>query len=634
MVYNWEGKEAECYRLYVEEKKSLDEVMEVFRAEGFNPSKRAFQTQFKRWDFPSKQNPAHKNAALVARVKELWEKNTSQKEMLIILSEEGLQIKERELMRVRAKNRWLLRVPNGMKSALKPASGAQSGVQSQNIMQELEQAIMEENANADEAKAQAEKEGAAVQRPSSPELDPEVIRKRQQRLERLQAESDERWRTRKRRRRTRGWAGMPADPEGPPRFPSETTIDESKAYLNMDNDLYRQVREQFQSICEEEGVLKKTIAGPDKWTEVKDRLIRENAHLQNVFWNDPQPHQQNGQPSKHDQKALSLDVICTDVTKRMRTLECRMTIAEAKNALSINPEESRQIRHAFYATLKADHFTSKLEAGDSHWNELKEQWIAESDLLQRILAPGDADPNHELKKKALEVLCRDVMKRHRDDQTKRDPTRKKQINTGPGPGPAPPSINSHALPRSYSSTTNIVIRQEQHENNNQPQTQPQPLSHPSDLQIDPSLLLAANDPSVMQGHHDTYPPPYADPGYASASHAQAAVPAPIPVYFRLHPHSSLSLGAHSKQLWLGALQIGTVAEIRSLAMREHPGTIVVRIEGVVTHRGGEGHSEREMVYAIDDEAELGGYLAHVAGGKVTFVVMLAPAAGQGESGFV
>jgi len=95
-----------------------------------------------RWDFPSKQNPAHKNAALVARVKELWEKNTSQKEMLIILSEEGLQIKERELMRVRAKNRWLLRVPNGMKSALKPASGAQSGVQSQNIMQELEQAIM------------------------------------------------------------------------------------------------------------------------------------------------------------------------------------------------------------------------------------------------------------------------------------------------------------------------------------------------------------------------------------------------------------------------------------------------------------------------------------------------------------
>ena len=62
--------------------------------------------------------------------------------MLATLSEEGFQIKERELMRVRAKNRWLLRVPNGMKSALKPASSAQSAAQSQSIMRELEQAIM------------------------------------------------------------------------------------------------------------------------------------------------------------------------------------------------------------------------------------------------------------------------------------------------------------------------------------------------------------------------------------------------------------------------------------------------------------------------------------------------------------
>lgn len=36
--------------------------------------------------------------------------------MLRILLEEGFDIKERELMRVRAKNRWLLRVPNGTKN--------------------------------------------------------------------------------------------------------------------------------------------------------------------------------------------------------------------------------------------------------------------------------------------------------------------------------------------------------------------------------------------------------------------------------------------------------------------------------------------------------------------------------------
>ncbi|KAJ0376996.1 hypothetical protein COL922a_014130, partial [Colletotrichum nupharicola] len=91
------------------------------------------------------------------------------------------------------------------------------------------------------------------------------------------------------------------------------------------------------------------------------------------------------------------------------------------------------IRNAFYNTLKQDHFTSKLEAGDEHWKELKEQWIQGSDLLQRILAPGSADPEHATKLKALEVLCRDVMKRLRDVQTKRDSSRKRQA----------PSTNIH-----------------------------------------------------------------------------------------------------------------------------------------------------------------------------------------------
>lgn len=73
MVYDWEGKEAECYRMYVEEKRSLDEVMDFWKQRSFTPrhvvgfaptvlygrrlkretrvltanSKRAFQTQFK-----------------------------------------------------------------------------------------------------------------------------------------------------------------------------------------------------------------------------------------------------------------------------------------------------------------------------------------------------------------------------------------------------------------------------------------------------------------------------------------------------------------------------------------------------------------------------------------------------------
>ncbi|KAI2282383.1 hypothetical protein LOZ03_006832, partial [Ophidiomyces ophidiicola] len=257
MVYEWESKRAVCYRLYIEEKKSLEDIIEIMRTEyQFCPSKRAFQTQFKRWGFPSKQNPAHKNVDLVARVKDLWERNENQRDMLRILNEEGYEIKERELMRLRSKNRWLLRVPNGMKAGSvddgeplgdgqdhhdhdhnqspdqppTPAVGEQDG-----LMPGTGAEGMEHDAAATAAAANAEMyDGTTKSLP----LEPMSQAKRQERLARLQEESDARWATKKRRRRTRGWAGLPADPPGPPRFPSETTLDESKMYLCLDEATY------------------------------------------------------------------------------------------------------------------------------------------------------------------------------------------------------------------------------------------------------------------------------------------------------------------------------------------------------------------------------------------------------------
>ena len=130
----------------------------------FAPSKRAFQTQFRKWEFPSKQNPAHRNVDLVSRVKELWEQNYSQRDMLKTLNDEGYEIKERELMRVRAKNRWLLRIPNGSKAT--PA-------------EELFQAQL--------------LEVAGLADTDTTELPEEIARKRKERHDQLQAESDERW---------------------------------------------------------------------------------------------------------------------------------------------------------------------------------------------------------------------------------------------------------------------------------------------------------------------------------------------------------------------------------------------------------------------------------------------------------
>jgi hypothetical protein len=37
MVYSWDDKEAVCHQLYVEERRSLDEVMSYWEIRGFTP---------------------------------------------------------------------------------------------------------------------------------------------------------------------------------------------------------------------------------------------------------------------------------------------------------------------------------------------------------------------------------------------------------------------------------------------------------------------------------------------------------------------------------------------------------------------------------------------------------------------
>lgn len=588
-----------------------------------------------------------------------------QKEMVDILQSEGFQINDRELMRVRLRFKWLLRERRGKgekRKANADASARKSWKRDKNaasgseVVNQIANDILqdgssdEEGASGDEQDVQTrddvEEESEQTHDEPAP-LNPEEALRRQIRHEQLQIESAEKWRTRKRRRRTRGWAGLPADAPGePPRFPSETTLDESKAYLSLDNTLYRQVRQQFQAICEEENVTKKTMAGPDKWAQLKHRLIGESEHLSNVFDQDPEAKQQIGtMPTPSNSKALSIDVICTDVTKRMRILGSRMSIPEAKNILGLNPEQTRKVRTAFLNILKIDHFTNKYETGDQHWVELKEAWIKDSDLLTQTLAGGDTDPKHAEKTRAVEVLARDVMKRLRAENCQKDPSQKKQINQGPGPGPAPPTVASH------SSRIRTNARNGREEsgvpNTTQASLDLTSLSSSSDLQIDPSLLLAASDPSLIpdaqnhiQQHSQHHPQPQSQHGYAFAPPppSQFLPSLPLPIYFRLHPHSSTSLP--HKTVWLGILQSGRVAELRSLAMREHPGTVIVRIEGLIVHKingmQGQGQVEREAMIPIEEEDELAAYLEHATGsggnGKATFVVLMAPAAAAGAGG--
>ena len=58
-------------------------------------------------------------------------------------------------------------------------------------------------------------------------------------------------------------------------------------------------------------------------------------------------------------------------------------------------------------------------------------------------------------------------------------------------------------------------------------------------------------------------------------------------------------------------------------MREHPGTVVHRIEGSIMYRDEQG--EREVFLEVADDEEVGAYFEHVRReekGKATFVVLL------------
>ncbi|KAI1872135.1 uncharacterized protein JN550_004338 [Neoarthrinium moseri] len=367
--------------------------------------------------------------------------------MLRILNDEdGFDIKPRELVRVRSRHRWLLRTPN---SAPKTAGDLDTIADvigdSHDPHMELDLPLGGTSSGLTDEQQRAEVPGNGQS--------PELAAKQRERLQQLEAQSALRWETRKRRRRTRGWAGLPADPPGPPRFPSETTIDEGRAILGLDLGLYREIRSHFARICEDQDVSKKTIAGPERWEGVKDRLIQEVPHLQSVMWMDKEDA---------SSKKLALDVICTDVTKRMRTMETKMTIADAKKVLGSNPEETRTIRQEFLKLLKEDRFTSKTEAGQEHWDGLKKKWTGDSNILQRLLAEGTLDPMHGEKLRAVEILATDVMKRLRDDQTKRDPSRKKQVQRGNTP--LPMGVDE---PPQHVEISTVVMNSPDHDDNQQ-----------------------------------------------------------------------------------------------------------------------------------------------------------------------
>lgn len=569
-------------------------------------SKRAYQAQFRRWEFPSKHQPALKNDQLVARIKELWERNLSQAEMLRILNDEdGYHIKSRELNRVRSMHRWLLRVPTGKTkdgANLSPDAGASHG----------------EDDGADD-ELQMDLQGPSYVLPGVPDLGSQL---KEERNRKMQAQSAELWATKKRRRRTRQYAGMPADPPGPPRFPSETTLGESQAILGLDKTAYTAVRDKFQSLCEGARITKKTVAGPEAWESAKQSLIAEFQQLQDALW-----------VSKEnlDKKKLALDVICSDVTKRMRSGgEKELLLADAKNILGLNPEESRKVRSAFYKILQADGFTSKVAMGPQLWKELKQKWIDESDMLRRILSRLDDVQSHEMKTRAVEALARDVMKRLRDDQNRGKGPKQTRARSSEEPATGEDFQEDATVMDNMGEDVSGFGNQmlvppnagdSQHGHAHTSRLIPDQLLGPQmglQVPMDPhlgsSMLLDPNAQNPFVNPHQQFlagpspmeaPSPFDPAPPAVFQTAPITNTGPRPVYLQVVSPGNIDPSVGPTIVFLTSQSLD---ELRQLAEQRFPGSTCVRVEGLFKMPG---IQVQYIPVEIENDAHLSAYLAQI-----------------------
>jgi hypothetical protein len=659
--------------------------------------------QFRRWAFPSKQNPAHKNDRLVARIRELWEKNYTQANMLRILRDDGFDIKQRELMRVRTRNRWLLRMPNPSKTSVPD-----------NAVVAPQDAHLDHALNRGSSVGEGELGMPATHSNAADDgtmIDENQTQGHSETPEALPPDTGSR--SRKSRRRPKVPSGESLDPPETLRYPSETTLDESRKTLHLDADLYREVRASFAQICESHGVSKKTIAGPVRWEAAKERLIQMTPHLRAVMWT-------NKDNLNH--KKLALDVICTDVTKRLRGMQYKMTIADAKNRLGSNPEESRIIRQDFLAILQGTSLTSKTQAGPEQWEDLKDRWIQQSTTLQKLLTAGATGSSYADKLKAADAIASDVLKRLRDDQARkgtREPTKplapsaRKSKPTSPATRAArqPLQVESLAdnmrvtensdsavgeefarlgrlsqfhhissalgeieqadqaqLPNNDSSNqllpssplrspsravshihqgnsplstplsnSTSLMHSPSHSHHSQMLPSDVGMLDPTGLPIDPQIeaplpvLLNPHTPDssrhvhtpylspslsqTQQRHHPHGLPasPFVPQHFTSHPTTPQALP-PVAVYLRLHPSSTVNIAS---PVWIAMLTSRRFAELRQVVVKDMPGAICGRVEGIL---------DGDMTIDITRDDELTAYLAVVegrredGGGPPTFYV--------------
>ncbi|KAM7207127.1 hypothetical protein V8F33_000226 [Rhypophila sp. PSN 637] len=666
MVYKWETHREECYELYVNQGKTVPQLAEYLRTKyGFNPRPRTFHHKFRQWQFPRKHDPAWKKEELVSRVKELWSKNLNGHEMLRVLTEEdGYELDARDLQNIRSRHGFYLRTKGSafghpttsdrierlklmktLKDAKRTRGGSGAGERQESHETDESGEDNDEEMEDEEVEEAGQEERLADIVPAveaTPEipvqdLSPEelaaVEMRKQQRMMELQAESMAKWATKKRRRRIKEYAGMPADPPCPPRYPSETTLGETKIILGLDNEAYMTVRKAFGTLCEQEGVIKKTIAGPEKWEALKDQLIRQSIHLRSCMWDQ----------TDIERKKLAIDLICCDVTKARRILTTKLSVPKAKTILNLDPEQGRQIRSSIYLILAQEKFFSRHFEGEEHWQEILAKWHNSSELMRRLSQferPDCPDPDRQEKARALNFLARDAMRRYRQEAVhqgrnvfeeaanppglSRGPVVSKapkppkppkpppppQEPGGPKRRGRPPGTGKNQKAQAAEERAHTVARLAPIEISDE-EAEPQP--------VDPLLDPTSPELNFFQPQGLQQQP-------VPQQHQQPPVPASMAVFYKLHSNTALPTHMAGPRMWISTVpQHPAVEQVRAAALAKYPGAMCFAIEGIV--KDGQGG---ELPLPVSDDMELEAYLQHIQGNAnvtghsaaPTFVVQL------------
>lgn len=639
------------------------------------------QIQFSRWKFPARYKRAWTSEAFCVRLRELWEQNVRQVDMVRILQDEGYDVETRHI--VNARKRLGLRLRE-----VAVGEGA---------MEDGEEEGGETSGDEDEdGEGEGEGEGSA---PPPPAADSEeALRRIEERKIEVEQKQRELWATKKRRRHTTAYAGLAPDPPGPPRYPSEMTLTEAKAILQVDDQApYRALREQWAKMHQAEGSFRKT-GNQERWQALTDRLIRENMHLRGVMWD------QEGMA----QKRLALDVICLGSVKQM--VERRMSGVEALRLLGLDPAQGRETRRILHTIMVDLKFTNRVLEGPERWAEVRRRWMTEHEALGAAMVRDGTEEEHKLREKAVKVISKDVCARYAQELKKNgglplEITAIPVVKKTRGPGkrnrqPAKPVDQAgpprrRGRPRKEAPAAELTIPpQPAHtqarlmppDDDNYFSSPPSPAAsmppmdddspmdgdHPmnDNHQLDPSLLESQQQQQQHQQHqpqqqqqkqkqqHNPFLNPQyiqgviqaatkaiapAPPIYDHHQHQQplALVPAPAPiqtttasgfaptaVYFRLHPASFVA----APPLWVSTLSTPSVGELRARAVGRFgaaSGVVCVRVEGLIKDPGG---GDATLPLPVSDDGELGAYLEHVRGIVAPTFSVTVVAGGGGVSG--